>query len=434
MTPISSVSPSSSQFDTVCVIGLGYIGLPTAALIASNRIRVLGVDMNQSHVDQINRGEVPFYEPDFETTLAGVVHRGLLTAQTTTPAAEAYIVAVPTPFTGDYSLDSKYIEAAAEGIASELTGGELIVLESTSPPGTTQKLADYIFSLRSDLTSTDGEPNSVYFAHAPERVLPGRIMVEMAENDRVLGGLTPRGSELAESLYSTFCSGQILLTDARTAEMSKLVENSFRDVNIAFANELSMICDSLNIDVWTVIELANRHPRVSILQPGPGVGGHCIAVDPWFLVAAAPEQAKLTRRAREVNDAKPAFVLAKIVKAASQLEHPTIATLGIAFKPDIEDMRESPSLEIVEALAESLPEADIRVAEPNATELPEGLANRRNVRMQEATDAIAEADIVVLLVDHTPFRRLERSLVDGKIVIDTKGLWRQPSTEGTQID
>lgn len=413
-----------ATFDSVSVIGLGYIGLPTAAFIASKGIRVFGVDVKQSHVDQINRGEVPFYEPDFEATLAGVVHKGLLTAQTTTPVADGYIVAVPTPFTDDHNVDTKYIEAAAANIAVELTGGELIVLESTSPPGTTEKLADMIIERRPDLTMEDGRSNSVYFAHAPERVLPGRIMVEMAENDRVIGGVTQRGGQMARDLYATFSNGEILVTDARTAEMAKLTENSFRDVNIAFANELSIICDKLNINVWELIELANHHPRVSILQPGPGVGGHCIAVDPWFIVAAAPEEAKLIRWARETNDAKPQFVIKKVTEKAKKFKAPVIAAMGIAFKADIDDLRESPSLDIVKQLALEMPEASLRVVEPNVEQLPGSLGALENVRHQDAHAAIEDADIVLMLVDHTPFRQIEREDLQEKVVIDTKGVWQ----------
>ena len=408
----------------MAVIGLGYIGLPTAAFIASNGLNVIGVDVNKQFVDSINAGEVPFFEPDFESMLVGVVQQQRLRAQTVTPKADAYIVAVPTPFQDDHSVDTAYIEAAATRIAEQLEGGELIVLESTSPPGTTEKMADVILKARPDLTGEDGQRNSVYFAHAPERVLPGRIMVEMAENDRVIGGVTPRGGELARDLYATFSNGKLLITDARTAEMAKLTENSFRDVNIAFANELSIICDKIGIDVWELIELANHHPRVNILQPGPGVGGHCIAVDPWFIVAAAPEEAKLIRWAREINDAKPQFVIEKVLAKAQKFKAPVIAALGIAFKADIDDLRESPSLEIVRALAEQMPEADIRVAEPNVTALPPMLTDHANVRHQDALRAIDEADIVIALVDHTPFRGISTDLLQEKIVIDTKGLWR----------
>ena len=415
---------ATSTFQSVCVIGLGYIGLPTAAFVASKGINVIGVDVNEKFVNRINAGEVPFFEPDFAETLVDVVGRGLLTATTETPAADAYIVAVPTPFNDKHELDPSYIKSAAEGIAGKLSGGELVVLESTSPPGTTEKLADYLISLRPDLTLEDGQPNSLYFAHCPERVLPGRIMVELASNDRMIGGLTPHGTEMARELYATFCTGELLLTDAKTAEMAKLTENSFRDVNIAFANELSVICDKLGIDVWELIELANHHPRVNILQPGPGVGGHCIAVDPWFIVAAAPEEAKIIKAARNINDAKPGYVIDKVLAKAYRIKNPTIAALGIAFKPDIDDLRESPSLSIVERLAGELEEGDIRVVEPHVSELPSRLAQSSNVRLQGTLEAINEADIVLVLVDHTKFKSIDRALLEEKIVIDTKGLWR----------
>ena len=298
------------------------------------------------------------------------------------------------------------------------------MLESTSPPGTTERLAAVIAESRPDLSLEDGRPNSIYFAHAPERVLPGRIMVEMAENDRVIGGVTPTAARMCRDLYATFSNGELLLTDARTAEMSKLTENSFRDVNIAFANELSMICDKLDIDVWELIELANHHPRVNILQPGPGVGGHCIAVDPWFIVAAAPDEAKLIRWAREVNDSKPKYVLDKVLAKAEKFRAPVIAALGIAFKPDIDDLRESPALNIVRALAKLSPEASIRVVEPNIEKLPSNLATLSNVTLEAPGEAIEAADIVVMLVDHSPFKQITRESLQEKVVIDTKGVWR----------
>lgn len=422
MTPQSQREPST--FRRVAVIGLGYIGLPTAALIASKGIKVLGVDTNKAHVDQINRGEVPFYEPDFEATLAGVVHKELLRAQVDVPHADAYIVAVPTPFNEDHELDDRYIREAATSIAAKLSGGELIVLESTSPPGTTDRLAQFIVEQRPDLTLEPGHTTTVHFAHAPERVLPGRIMVEMAENDRVIGGVTSIAATMASDLYGTFVRGELLLTDARTAEMAKLTENSFRDVNIAFANELSIICDKLGIDVWELIDLANHHPRVNILQPGPGVGGHCIAVDPWFIVAAAPEDARLIRRAREINDAKPSFVINKIHEKASRFKAPVIAALGIAFKPDIDDLRESPSLSIVTDLVKQLPDSQILIAEPNIERLPEILDTAQNVRLCDTDDAVQMADIVVLLVDHSPFKQIPAEDLREKVIIDTKGVWR----------
>ncbi|MFD2759364.1 UDP-N-acetyl-D-mannosamine dehydrogenase, partial [Gulosibacter faecalis] len=386
--------------------------------------KVIGVDINESFVNQINAGEVPFFEPDFESLLAGVVSRGRLSAQTTTPEADAYIVCVPTPFKDNHEVDPKYIKAAAENIAPQLKGGELIILESTSPPGTTEQMAKYVLDARPDLTDEDGRKNSVYFAHCPERVLPGRIMVEMAENDRVIGGVTPRATEMARDLYSTFCKGEMLLTDARTAEMAKLTENSFRDVNIAFANELSLICDELDINVWELIELANHHPRVNILQPGPGVGGHCIAVDPWFIVAAAPEQSKLVKMARDVNDGKPEYVIHKVLERAERFKQPVIAALGIAFKPDIDDLRESPSLNIVDKLAGQIEGAEIKVVEPNVEELPERLTKHANLSKADFEEAVEAADIVLLLVDHHQFREADRALLEQKVVIDTKGIWR----------
>jgi UDP-N-acetyl-D-mannosaminuronic acid dehydrogenase len=358
---------------TVAVIGLGYIGLPTAAILASKGIDVVGVDVRQSTVDAVNRGEVPFVEPDLGTYLAGAVTQGNLTASTKTPAADAYIVAVPTPFKDDHAADLSYIEAAADAIAPQLVGGELLILESTSPPGATQHMADRILALRPDLQHKD-EDGGLFFAHCPERVLPGRVMIELVTNDRIVGGVTPRAAERAKSLYETFCQGEILLTDAKTAEMAKLVENSFRDVNIAFANELSIIADKVGVNVWELIELANHHPRVNILQPGPGVGGHCIAVDPWFIVDAAPEEARLIRTAREVNDAKPHVVVEKVRRAASECGADAIAAFGLAFKADIDDLRESPARFIVETLAEGMPETTRIVVEPHVGELPEELA------------------------------------------------------------
>lgn len=418
-----SISPTDS-FKSLCVIGLGYIGLPTAAFIASKGIEVTGMDTNQSYVDRINAGEVPFFEPDFEETLTRVVRDGSLKASSEVPHADAYIVAVPTPFNDNHELDPTYIESAAESITPHLMGGELIVLESTSPPGTTKKMAEHLIEMRPDLTLEDGKPNSVYFAHCPERVLPGRIMVEMEANDRVIGGLTPRGTELARALYTTFCTGELLLTDATTAEMAKLTENSFRDVNIAFANELSVICDKLGIDVWELIVLANHHPRVNILQPGPGVGGHCIAVDPWFIVAAAPEESKLIQAARNVNDSKPEHVIDKVLAKAARIKNPTIAALGIAFKPDIDDLRESPSLEIVRELATILEGGDIRVVEPHIKELPPKLKDFDSLQLQDLETAIADADIVLVLVDHKPFKQFDRAKLGDKVIIDTRGLWR----------
>ncbi|MBO9570333.1 MAG: UDP-N-acetyl-D-mannosamine dehydrogenase, partial [Cellulomonas iranensis] len=400
MTPTTEV-----PVPTVAVIGLGYIGLPTAAVLAMHGADVVGVDVNAATVDAVNRGEVPFVEPDLEIAVSGAVAQGRLRAETKTPEADVFIVAVPTPFTGDHAPDLAYIEAAADGIAPRLRGGELVVLESTSPPGATRHMADRILAARPDLSldGTDGRP-VLHVAHCPERVLPGRVMIELVTNDRIVGGLTAEAAERAKTLYAMFCQGEIMLTDAVTAEMAKLVENSYRDVNIAFANELSVIADRLGIDVWELIELANHHPRVNILQPGPGVGGHCIAVDPWFIVDAAPQEARLIRTAREVNDAKPGLVVDKVVEKARRLRDPRVAVLGLAFKPDIDDLRESPARAIVGRLAEALPEARIAVVEPHIERLPPELAERGNVSLEALGTAVAAADVVVLLVDHAQFR------------------------------
>lgn len=422
------MTPTTSEpAPTVAVIGLGYIGLPTAAMLATHGADVIGVDVNPATVEAVNRGEVPFVEPDLEIAVAGAVSQGRLRADEKTPAADVYIVAVPTPFRDDHAADLTYIEAAADGIAEQLRGDELVILESTSPPGATSHLAQWILSTRPDL-SLDGSQDRaiVHFAHCPERVLPGRVMVELVANDRIVGGLTREAAERAKSLYARFCQGEIMVTDAVTAELAKLVENSYRDVNIAFANELSAISAKLGIDVWELIELANHHPRVNILQPGPGVGGHCVAVDPWFIVSAAPEEARLIRTAREVNDAKPDVIVRRVIEKAERFKEPRIAALGLAFKPDIDDLRESPALRIVAELADRLPGAKFDVIEPNIGKLPDRLAGRANVTLADLEPAVRAADIVVLLVDHSQFKAADRQRLKlrERVVIDTKGIWR----------
>lgn len=409
---------------SVAVIGLGYIGLPTAVVLAQAGKSVIGVDVKESTVDAINASTAPFVEEGLETVLAGTVAQGKLRAQTATPEADAYIVSVPTPFKSDHEADLSYIEAAARGIAEKLNGGELIVLESTAPPGATEFMSDVILGARPEFTKEANLTNSLYFSHAPERVLPGRIMIEMVENDRIIGGLTPEAADLNRELYASFCSGELLLTDARTAEMAKLTENAYRDVNIAFANELSIIAERQGIDVWELIDLANHHPRVSILQPGPGVGGHCIAVDPWFIVSSDREYSKLIATARNVNDSKPELVIKKVLEQAERFKKPTIAALGIAFKANIDDLRESPSKDIATALSDRVGDGTVLIVEPNIGELPKEFVGHDNVELSELDDAIERADIVLLLVDHAPFKTLDRDKLQEKIVIDTKGLWR----------
>ncbi|MEW1964007.1 UDP-N-acetyl-D-mannosamine dehydrogenase [Micrococcus sp. NPDC078436] len=412
-----------SEISSVAVVGLGYIGLPTAAILAENGVRVHGVDVSQRTVDAVNAGTVPFVEPDLADFVSRAVEKGLLSATLDTPKADAYIVAVPTPFKDGHAPDLGYIEAAARALAPQLSGDELVILESTSPPGATERMAEVVYTERPDLRES-----KVDFAHCPERVLPGRVMVELVTNDRIVGGSTPRAAQRAKALYETFCEGQILLTDTRTAEMAKLVENSFRDVNIAFANELSLICAELGIDVWELIELANHHPRVNILQPGPGVGGHCIAVDPWFIVDAAPDTARIIRAAREINDGKPKWVVDQAKAAAFDVQQatgraPVVAVLGLAFKPNIDDLRESPALNIATEVAQQFTGSRILVVEPHVEELPAALAGRENVELVPAEDGIREADVVLLLVDHDAFAGLGAA-TEGKTVIDTRGQWR----------
>ncbi|BCW85367.1 UDP-N-acetyl-D-mannosamine dehydrogenase [Arthrobacter sp. NicSoilE8] len=412
-----------NTINRVAVIGLGYIGLPTAAILATNGIEVIGVDVSDRTVDAVNAGEVPFVEPDLGVHVAGAVSQGHLKATTSTPQAEAYIVAVPTPFKEDRSADLSYIEAAARGIAPQLQGGELLILESTSPPGATEHMANYVLNLRPDLSldGSDGRP-AILVAHCPERVLPGRVMIELVTNDRIVGGMTPEAAEAAKNLYAVFCQGEILTTDAVTAEMAKLVENSYRDVNIAFANELSVISDKLGIDVWELIRLANHHPRVNILQPGPGVGGHCIAVDPWFIVAAAPEEAQLIRTAREVNDAKPEWVSKQVIDSLAALPATSeVSVLGLAFKANIDDLRESPAIDITAHLADALTGRRINVAEPHVEDLPSRLSGFDNVHLVSIDESVKRSDVVVVLVDHDDVKSIDKVALANKTVIDTRG-------------
>ncbi|WP_088330306.1 UDP-N-acetyl-D-mannosamine dehydrogenase [Lacimicrobium sp. SS2-24] len=410
-------------FNKVSVIGLGYIGLPTAAVIASRGIEVIGIDVSQKAVDTINQGKVHIVEPDLDMVVQAAVTMGKLRASMSPEPADAFMIAVPTPFKEGHQPDLSYIEKAAQAIAPVLEKGNLIILESTSPVGATEKLAGWLQALRPDLAFPDqgnGEPD-VHVAHCPERVLPGRVLEELVSNDRIIGGLTPKCCDNAIALYKTFVRGECIATNARTAEMAKLTENSFRDVNIAFANELSIICDELKIDVWELIALANRHPRVNILSPGPGVGGHCIAVDPWFIVDSAPESARLIRTAREINDHKPDYVVSRVKAAADEFKRPVIACLGLAFKADIDDLRESPALDITAELVES-GIGEVLAVEPNIQALPERLKGK-NVRLVSLQQALEQANVLVVLVDHKPFKALSSNDINTKVVVDTRGLF-----------
>ena len=417
------------EFEKISVVGLGYIGLPTAAVIASRKIKVTGLDVEPVVVETINNGEIHIVEPDLDMIVHSAVKEGYLRATLQPEPADAFLIAVPTPFKAEASRahvpDLKYIESAAKAIAPVLAKGNLVILESTSPVGATEQMAAWLADARPDLTfpQTHGEESDVRIAHCPERVLPGHVIRELVENDRVIGGMTTACSAAASKLYEIFVEGECVVTNARTAEMAKLTENSFRDVNIAFANELSLICDKLDIDVWELIALANRHPRVNILKPGPGVGGHCIAVDPWFIVSQAPEQARLIRTAREVNDGKPQWVIEKVRAAVGDFllknsgrtaEDVTVALFGLAFKPDIDDLRESPSLAIAKQLNSDLA-GPMLVVEPNIHEVPEALSG---CVLVEPEEGVAQADICAVLVGHDQFRGLDFSAKPAEFVID----------------
>lgn len=413
------------QFKHICVIGLGYIGLPTAATFAAHGVKVTGVDVNPHAVDLINQGKVHIVEPDLDALVRDVVAQQKLSAQLSPVAADAYIVAVPTPFKDNHEPDLKYIESAVKALATHLVKGNLVILESTSPVGATEQMAAWLSESRPDLTFPQqaGEQADILIAHCPERVLPGKVLQELISNDRIVGGMTPRCSQAAIDLYKVFVKGDCIETNERTAEMCKLTENSFRDVNIAFANELSIICNKLDINVWELIQLANRHPRVNILQPGPGVGGHCIAVDPWFIVSKTPEQARLIRTAREVNDSKPEWVIDQVkikiteflqANPEKTMKDVTIACYGLAFKPDIDDLRESPALNITKKLAEQ--GLNILAIEPNIEKLPENMPS--NIQLIQLADK-DKADIHLILVDHREFKKLSSI---GAYFIDTKGL------------
>jgi UDP-N-acetyl-D-mannosaminuronic acid dehydrogenase len=397
---------------------------------------VIGVDVNRYAVDTINRGQIHIVEPDLDKMVHAAVSEGYLRATTRPEPADAFLIAVPTPFkvgaTGPHHPDMGYIEAASKAIAEVLKTGDLVILESTSPVGATEQMATWLAEARPDLTfpQTHGESSDIRIAHCPERVLPGQVLRELVRNDRVIGGMTLKCSDAASRLYRIFVQGECVITNARTAEMCKLAENSFRDVNIAFANELSIVCDQLGINVWELIKLANRHPRVNILQPGPGVGGHCIAVDPWFIVSQSPDHARLIRCAREVNDSKPRWVVDKVKAAVNDLlatrsgctkESVTLSCLGLSFKANIDDTRESPAVDIVRTLAREHP-GQVLVAEPHLNCLPQSLLGDR-VTLVTIDQAIERADVIVMLVDHLVFQQIDFAAINSRVLVDTRGFW-----------
>lgn len=399
-----------SEYKRVLVMGLGYIGLPTAAVIASRKQSVLGIDIRQEVVDTINNGDIHIVEPDLDIIVRAVVSQGYLKASTTPEAADVFIIAVPTPFVDeqDHEPNLSYVEMATRAIAKVIEPGNLVILESTSPVGTTSKVAQWLTEERPDINFPQHESDTaeVNIAHCPERVLPGQVLTELIKNDRVIGGMTPQCSTAAIELYKSFVEADMLVTNARTAELCKLVENSFRDVNIAFANELSIIADKAEIDVWELIRLANHHPRVNILQPGTGVGGHCIAVDPWFIVSQSANDAKLIRTSREVNDHKPAFVVDRICEKAKAMGTNKVTCYGLTFKPNIDDLRESPALEVVDRLLAK--ELSVTLVEPNIESLPEGYAKSK-CKLVSLNDSLSDTNNVrAILVAHQQFTSTDK--------------------------
>lgn len=403
----------------IVVMGLGYIGLPTASMLATKGHQVLGVDINTNAVATINQGHMHIVEPDLDILVKSAINSGNLRASLEPEEADIFILAVPTPFKDNHVPDISFVEVATRTIAPYISQGNIVILESTSPVGTTERLAQILQELRPELfqdCTANGQP-PIYVAHCPERVLPGHILKELVENDRIIGGIDKASGERTAAFYRGFVRGEVLVTDARTAEMAKLTENSFRDVNIAFANELSIICDRLEINVWELISLSNRHPRVNILQPGPGVGGHCIAVDPWFIVDSAPEQARLIRTAREVNDAKPQWVIDKVMTKAGRFKKPIIGCLGLAFKANIDDLRESPALDITRRLIAS-GIGEVMACEPHVN------GDFSEFSLFELGQVLKESDILVVLVDHDLFKGIDQESLKEKVVIDTRGVWR----------
>lgn len=418
-----------SNSKTISVIGLGYIGLPTAAMFASRKVKVIGVDINKHAVDTINQGKIHIVEPALDMIVHAAVTEGYLRATTQVESADVFLIAVPTPFKGEHEPDLAYVKAATESVAPLLKKGDVIILESTSPVGTTEKMVSWLSQYRKDLVfpSDGAEEADIYIAYCPERVLPGQIVRELVENDRIIGGMNAASSQKAKEVYRVFVEGELLVTNARTAEMAKLTENAYRDVNIAFANELSLICDKLDINVWELIKFANHHPRVNILQPGAGVGGHCIAVDPWFIVDKTPEEARLIHCAREVNDFKPEWVIRKfdqmleqILDANSARERRDIkvAVLGLSFKPNIDDLRESPSLRIAEQLSEHY-SCKLLLVEPNIEDTPDSL---RRAELCSLAETLDEADIVLTLVGHAEFLENKEAIRKHPCVIDVCGV------------
>jgi len=413
-----------TEFKKICVLGLGYVGLPTAAIFASRGVQVIGVDINEATVETINQGKIHIIEPGLELMVNEAVSMGELHADSQPQPSDAFIIAVPTPFKKANKPDLSFIKAAARSIAPVLRKGALVILESTSPIGTTEKICQWLAQDREDLSFPDvvGDDADIQVSHSPERVLPGNMLTELVNNDRVIGGISSNCARRTKQLYELAVKGECHLTTAATAEFIKLSENAYRDVNIAFANELSTVADKVGINVWQAIELANRHPRVNILQPGPGVGGHCIAVDPWFMVDSAPNNTPLIRSARKVNDGKPDQIVEKILAAVGKNGATTVACLGLAYKANIDDLRESPAVSITATLTERF-DGEVLVVEPNSKTLPDTLAGTKGLTLCDLDVALEKSQVIALLVDHREFRELDRKRLANKLIIDTRGIW-----------
>ena len=416
-------------FKTISVIGLGYVGLPTAAVFASKGHKVIGIDSNEAIVKTINQGKVHIVEPDLDNLVRKAVKNKKLSANEKPIAADAFIIAVPTPFTKNRKPDLSFLMAAIKSLKAILKKGDLIVIESTVPVGTSLSVSKLLSDLCPSLSFPhQSEKADINIAHSPERVLPGNILAELIKNDRVIGGISNICGEKARELYRLLdIKGQCLITNSATAELVKLSENAFRDVNIAFANELSIICENLDINPWETIKLANHHPRVNILQPGPGVGGHCIAIDPWFIVDSAPNTTELIRTARKINDAKPDYLVNKIISKISNDSTPVIACLGLSYKADIDDMRQSPAVEVVKKLLDSLCKFEksiILAVEPNIKVLPPELQGIQNLTLTNIDNALNKASIVILLVDHKIFIEVDQNRLRNKQIFDARGIWQ----------
>ena len=408
----TQMNPNEAATTKVSVIGLGYIGLPTAAILASRGFNVTGVEISATAIATINEGRAHIVEPDLDMLVQAAVSTGKLKAETHPSESDVFIICVPTPLDGSNRADLQYVMDATKQVATVIKSGNMVVLESTSPPGTTERIAN---SLREQ---TGLDETEIHVAHAPERVLPGHIIREVIENDRIVGGVTPEATKAVQGFYEHFVRGKVFTTDSRTAETVKLVENAYRDVNIGFANEISLIADQLGIDVWRLISLANKHPRVNILRPGTGVGGHCIAVDPWFLVHSAPEDTRLIRTAREVNDSKPMQVAKKILDKAARFSSPKVACLGLSYKPNVDDLRESPAVEVCQHLASHPSGIDLIVVEPF-------VASHAEFELADLQSALQQADIVAFLVAHDEFRGVPQTILEEKVVIDACGILRE---------